>query len=143
MRAAIIGAGTMGGGIAMLCAMHGTDTVNIEADETRCEAARRNTEAYADKLASRGKITAEQRQQIADNLRFSADIADIKGAEIVLEAVPEDMALKKALYARIARNADADALLFSNTSGFSITELADARPTRRASWAYTSSIRRW
>ncbi len=128
MRIAVVGAGTMGGGIAMLCAMNGLDTVNIEADAARCEAARRNTEAYADKLAGRGKLAPEQRQSNADNQRFSAEIADDKGADVILEAVPENMALKTALYRRIAQHADKGALLFTNTSGFSITELAESAP---------------
>ncbi len=128
MRVAIVGAGTMGGGIAMLCALNDMDTVSIEVNEALCEAARRNTEAYTGKLAGRGKLTPEQCKSIAVNLHFSADIVDVAGASVIIEAVPEDIALKKALYGHIAQHADKDALLFTNTSGFSITELAESAP---------------
>jgi 3-hydroxybutyryl-CoA dehydrogenase len=130
-RIAVLGAGTMGNGIAHAFAQHGHDVVLIDIDEPQLERARRTIASNLERQVKKGTLTAEQLAATLARVSTSAERADAAGCDVIIEAVPENRALK----AEILRSLDdvaADAIVASNTSSISITELAASvsRPDR-------------
>ena len=123
-RVAILGAGTMGHGIAQVFAAAGDAVRLYDVDVARIEAGRAQVKASLDRLASKGKLTADDAARILASITAVTELsAAAAGASVIVEAVPEDMTLKVALLTDVARFAPDDALLASNTSSLSITEL--------------------
>ena len=124
--AAVIGAGTMGGGIAMCFANAGIPVILLDADRAGLDRGmaviRRNYEISA----SRGKITAEQVDQRMALIKPSLEHSDLSTADIIVEAVFEDMAIKRDIFTTLDRVAKPDAILASNTSRLSINAMAEA-----------------
>lgn len=120
-KVAVLGAGMMGAAIAYVCARSGLDVV---LRDVSLEAARRG-KAYSEKLVARGRLTPEKGQALLDRITPTAEIADLAGADVVIEAVFEDPALKHKVFAEIEDVVAPDALLCSNTSTLPITLLAE------------------
>jgi len=124
-KALVLGAGMMGAGIAYSCARAG---IQVILKDVSVEAAEKG-KSYSDKLltkaVSRGKMTEEKKAEILGLIIPTADPADAAGADLVIEAVFEDPALKAKVFAEIEPHINADALLCSNTSTLPITELAE------------------
>lgn len=120
----IVGAGTMGGGIAMNFADAGIPTVVVEASADALERGiglvRRNYEASA----AKGKLTAEQVEQRMSLLKGSLDYVDLGGCDMVIEAVFENMDLKKQVCARVGQVCKPGAIIATNTSTLDIDALA-------------------
>ena len=126
-RLAVIGAGTMGHGIAQVAAMSGYDTFLYDIDAAALAKAYDRIKANLDKGVEKGKVTAQQRTEATSRLSTGTDLrAAVQGAGIVIEAAPERMELKRGLFAQLGAMCDNDALLCSNTSSLSITEIAAA-----------------
>ena len=130
-RIAVLGAGTMGNGIAHAFAQHGHDVVLIDIDETQLERARRTIASNLERQVKKGTLTAEQRDATVARVTTTPERGEAGGCAVIIEAVPENRALK----AEILRSLDeiaGDAIVASNTSSISITELAAsvARPDR-------------
>jgi len=125
-KVAVIGAGLMGGGIAQTCAQAGYEVVNIDLFEPALLKAKNNIEKLFDKKIVKGTMTAEQKSEIMERLSYSNNFEALKGAEIVIEAVPEKMDIKKDIFAKIDAVADMDTIIVSNTSGLSISEISSA-----------------
>ncbi len=125
-RAAVIGAGTMGGGIAMSLANAGITVRLVDADAAALERGlgliRKNYEA----TARRGGMTAQDVEDRMGRIRPSLQIADVADAEVVIEAVFENTALKKRVFAELDRHAAPDAVLGTNTSTLDIDDIATA-----------------
>ncbi|MDD3219913.1 MAG: 3-hydroxyacyl-CoA dehydrogenase NAD-binding domain-containing protein [Lachnospiraceae bacterium] len=126
MKVAVVGAGLMGSGIAQTFAQAGYEVVNIDTFASALEKAKANVDKLFDKKVAKGKITEEQKKEILGRLNYSGTIEDVKGAELVVEAVPEKIDLKKTIFAAIDEQADPDTIIVSNTSGLSISEIASA-----------------
>lgn len=123
-RMAVLGTGTMGQGIAQLGATSGFDTHVIDVDESRAKAAVGAVVAQLEKLVAKGKMTDAERAAAVARLHVAKDVASAcEGVDVVIEAVPEDMALKVALFQKVLAASPKEALLGSNTSSLSITEL--------------------
>jgi 3-hydroxybutyryl-CoA dehydrogenase len=126
-KVAVIGAGTMGTGIAQIAARAGYRTAIYDAAEG---AARRALERIGEALSravERGKCTAQEREEALSRLSTAGDLESAAGeADLVIEAAPEDLALKQELFGRISRAARGDAILASNTSSLPITAIAAA-----------------
>ncbi len=128
----VVGGGTMGRGIAALCALSGCSTRIYEADESARQLVRSAIESSWRRGMEKGKLApdsaaqAAQRLEVVDHLEVPAD------CEFVLEAVPEQLELKQRLFAEIDRGAPAAAILASNTSSLSIASIARStgRPDR-------------
>ncbi|MBI2388219.1 MAG: 3-hydroxybutyryl-CoA dehydrogenase [Deltaproteobacteria bacterium] len=121
---AILGAGTMGNGIAQVCAGVGASVKLYDVDAARVEKGRAQIRAGLDKLVAKGKTTAAEVDRILGAIAPVTDIAAAaEGASMVIEAIPEDMALKVEVFRKVIAAAPADALLGSNTSSLSITDL--------------------
>jgi 3-hydroxybutyryl-CoA dehydrogenase len=121
---AVLGAGTMGHGIAQVFAAAGASVRLYDVDMPRVEKGRAQVKAGLDKIAAKGKITAEEAARIVNAIAPTTSIEEAsKGASIVIEAIPEDMNLKVDVFKKVVAAAPGDALLGSNTSSLSITEL--------------------
>jgi 3-hydroxybutyryl-CoA dehydrogenase len=129
---AVIGAGTMGAGIAHVCAAAGYATHLHDTADALARARERVAAALATGVA-RGKLTAEQRDATLANLSPADEVeSTVRDADLVIEAVPEDLALKTELFRRIDSAVRSDAILATNTSSLSIAQIAAAtdRPER-------------
>lgn len=130
---AVIGAGTMGRGIAQVAAQAGYATVLHDADPEAPRVARRAIEETLAKGVARGKVSAEVRTAALERLRVTGDLADaLIDVDLVIEAVPENLDLKRELFGEMDARCPAGAILASNTSSLSIAALAaaTARPER-------------
>ncbi|MEX0427979.1 3-hydroxyacyl-CoA dehydrogenase NAD-binding domain-containing protein [Nocardioides sp. DS6] len=123
-KAVVLGAGMMGAGIAYVLARAGVEVVLKDVSVEAAEKGRSYTAGLNEKGVSRGKITQELADEILGRITATADPADAAGADLVVEAVFEDVALKQKVFAEIAPYLADGALLCSNTSTLPITDLA-------------------
>jgi 3-hydroxybutyryl-CoA dehydrogenase len=131
-RIAVVGCGTMGGGIVQLAAQNGLEAIGIEPDEAGVKAAGERIEAGLRAGSERGKITAEQAEQARDRYTLTTDLSAITQADLVVEAVYEDVELKQRLLADIDQLVGRNTLIASNTSTIPLVILAAAtsRPSQ-------------
>lgn len=123
----VVGAGTMGHGIAQVAAMAGHRVALTDASLDLAEAGLERIRANLDGGVDRGKVTAEEREATLSRLRSAPDPAEAAtDADIAIEAVPERIDLKVAILARLIEASPAHTILASNTSSLSITDLQDA-----------------
>lgn len=130
---AIIGAGTMGHGIAYVSAIAGYDVTLCDTTTESLERALAHIGLALDSGVARGKISEQLRMDAITRISLIADLElAVSGADVVIEAAPEQLQLKQALFARIGAAAPQDALLATNTSSLSVSEIASAttRPER-------------
>lgn len=120
----VLGTGTMGQGIAQVAAQHGHTTRLYDVSDGRAVAAVKGIAASLEKLVGKGKITSDTRAATLNRLSAAVSAKDAcDGADVVIEAVPEDMALKVAVLEAVLPTAASSAVIASNTSSLSITEL--------------------
>ncbi|HWC24613.1 MAG TPA: 3-hydroxyacyl-CoA dehydrogenase NAD-binding domain-containing protein [Flexivirga sp.] len=124
-RVGVIGAGMMGAGIAYACASRGIDVILKDVSVDNAAKGKAHTEALLTKKVDKGRMTPEARQEILDRITATADAADLKGVDAVIEAVFEDGGLKAKVFAEAESVVDTDTLLCSNTSTLPITSLAE------------------
>lgn len=130
---AVVGAGTMGHGIAHVAAMAGMDVSLFDAFEGAAEKGLGKIRENLDKGVERGKVTEEARGKALGHLRVAASLDDAaSGADLVIEAVVESLDVKASLFAELDRIAPAHAILATNTSSLSVAAIAaaTARPDR-------------
>ncbi|GAB3207807.1 3-hydroxyacyl-CoA dehydrogenase NAD-binding domain-containing protein [Nocardia tengchongensis] len=123
-KVVVLGAGMMGAGIAYSQARAGMRVVLKDVTIEAAEKGKDYSKRLLDQAVAKGRMTAEQRDGILDRIHPTADYADCAGADLVVEAVFEDPALKRAVFADVEQVLKPDALLGSNTSTLPITELA-------------------
>lgn len=127
---AVMGAGTMGHGIAGHAARYGVRVVLNDVDEGRVEQGLAALRKVLRTAVEKGKLAADEADAAIARVRGETDVeAAVREADLVVEAVPERMELKRELFARVERAAPAHALLATNTSSLSITEIAAATKT--------------
>lgn len=131
-RVFVVGGGTMGRGIAALCAASGHPTNLYEADAVLRGSLRSAIEGSWERAAARGKLEPEVVNRGRELLSIASALEEAAPADIVLEAIPESLGLKQTLFADLDRLCSPEALLASNTSSLSISALAQAttRPGR-------------
>ena len=145
-KAAVVGAGTMGGQIAQTIAAAGIPVVLKDIDDALVQAgldeARNVTTGQINKLAEKGKITAEQAErqiaQVLGRIEGTTSYAPFGDVDFVVEAVPERMQIKQAVFAELDAATPGHAVLASNTSSLSITEIGEAtlRPDKVVGFHY-------
>jgi 3-hydroxybutyryl-CoA dehydrogenase len=124
---AVIGAGTMGAGIAQVCAQAGWKTNLFDAFPEGLERGMNAIDAFWDKGIARGKTTPEQKVEWASNLHAVSEMAEAVGdADMVIEAVPEIPELKHKIFADLGAMTRDDCILGTNTSSLSIADIAAA-----------------
>jgi 3-hydroxybutyryl-CoA dehydrogenase len=119
----VVGAGTMGHGIAQVCLTHGYRVTMTDVEQTVLDRALNSIQRSVEKLHSKGRLTDEQRAGV-DQLQVSVELAAVQGADIVIEAVSENPSLKKDIFASLDELTRPEAILATNTSSISITEIA-------------------
>ena len=140
---AVLGAGTMGHGIAHAAAASGFDTRLFDVNESALSKARAQIDAVLKKSVELGKATAADADAGMARLTTTPVIAQaLEGCDLVIEAAPERMDLKLSLMADVERFAPASAIIGSNTSGLSITEIAGAlkNPSRVAGMHFFNPV---
>ncbi|MFC6997112.1 3-hydroxyacyl-CoA dehydrogenase family protein [Rufibacter roseus] len=120
---AVIGAGTMGQGIAQLCAQSGFTTILYDINATVLEKAETTTMASLAKLADKGKISSQEQEEILDRITFTKDVLQLR-AEVVIEAVVERLDVKHSILNEVAQQNKPSTILASNTSSLPITRIA-------------------
>ena len=124
---AVIGAGTMGAGIAQICAQAGWNTSLYDAFPDGLQRGMERIDAFWDKGITRGKTSLEQKVEWQKNLHAVSDMAQAVGnADLVIEAVPELPELKQKVFEEIDKYAPSHAVLGTNTSSLSIADIANA-----------------
>jgi 5-formyl-3-hydroxy-2-methylpyridine 4-carboxylic acid 5-dehydrogenase len=132
-KVAVVGAGTMGPGMAATFARHGFETALFDIKPEQLEKAKGAVDFVYGTLSNGGFMTAEEADAGRDRIRYTTDLAEaLRGAEFVLETVPEQKALKQQVFQEIEAQVRDDTIIASNTSGIPITELASVtrRPER-------------
>jgi 3-hydroxybutyryl-CoA dehydrogenase len=125
-RVFVAGAGLMGQGIAQVHAAIGKSVVLYEPDLARAEAGRERIAGNLDRSVAKGRLTHDEREATLGRLVATSDIDDVGGADLVVEAVFEDLAIKTSLWRELDRRAPAPAIFATNTSSISIGRLASA-----------------
>ncbi|MFB6272381.1 MAG: 3-hydroxyacyl-CoA dehydrogenase family protein, partial [Salinibacter sp.] len=119
---AVVGAGTMGNGIAHVFALHGYDVSLIDLDEDLLEDAHATIENNLSRQVDKDVISAEDKAAALDRLRLTPDTAEgVQSADLVVEAVPEEQPIKADVFGTLDEHAPDEAILASNTSSISIT----------------------
>jgi 3-hydroxybutyryl-CoA dehydrogenase len=120
----VAGCGTMGAGIAIVAARAGFRTLVYDTRQDALDKARKQSESFFQKSVERGKLKADQVSAILSNLQGTTRLEELKSADIVIEAVFEDLKVKHALFAELNKVCPPHTLFASNTSTISITEIA-------------------
>ncbi len=123
-RVAVIGAGTMGSGIAMACLSAGYAVLMLDQNETALASGSKKISDFYESRIQSGKMTAEKVATILKNFTHSTQWSDIASADLIIEAVFEDMEVKHAVFQKIEQHANPNALLASNTSYLDIDAIA-------------------
>ena len=125
-KAGVVGLGTMGAGIAQLCIQAGVSTVAVETTPELAERGRDRIASALRKLADKGAITWEQRDETLGWLQPTDDVSALAGCDIVIEAVFESIEVKNDIFSRLERAVEPETVLATNTSALSVTEIAAA-----------------
>jgi 3-hydroxybutyryl-CoA dehydrogenase len=128
----VVGLGTMGAGIAEVFARTGFSVVGVERDDETLAHGRGHIEHSTDRAVRRGKMSEDERARLLDAITFTTDLDALADCQLVVEAVPEQLDLKRDLFARLDKIVTPEAILATNTSSLSVTEISVAteRPRR-------------
>jgi 3-hydroxybutyryl-CoA dehydrogenase len=139
-KVGVVGLGTMGAGIAEVFARSGLEVVAVEKDAESLERGRGTVASSTERAVRRGKLTETEQDELLGRIAFGTSLADIKDAELVVEAVPERLDLKVRVFRDLDTASPDGTILASNTSGFPIAALAAAtdRPDRVLGWHWAS-----
>ena len=131
-KVAVMGCGLMGSGIAQVAAQSGFPTVILEATPQLADAGMKRIAKFLDGGVAKGKVTPADRDATLGRLHPGADPTAARDCDLVIEAVTEDLKVKRDLFLRVEAHLGPEAILASNTSSLSITEMAAAtgRPDR-------------
>ena len=128
MRIGVVGAGTMGAGIAQIAALGGYETFLYEIDEKQLERGLEMVRNGMRRGAERGRWSETEADDALERLRTDTLIEFLRDCDLVIEAAPEDLDLKRNLFDRLATVCGPEAVLASNTSSLSVTAIASAAP---------------
>lgn len=128
----VVGLGTMGAGIAEVFARNGLTVVGVERDEEAAERGRGHIQHSTDRAVKRGKLSTEDQQALFDRVTFATSLEALADCDLVIEAVIEHLDVKREIFSALDKVVREDAILATNTSSLSVTELSVAtdRPSR-------------
>jgi 3-hydroxybutyryl-CoA dehydrogenase len=131
-RVAVLGCGLMGSGIAEVCAKAGYETWVREVDESLAEKGRAAIQKSLDRAVEKGKLDAGARNETLSRLHMTTSLAELKNADIVIEAVTEDLDVKNGMFGELDGLCPAHTIFASNTSSLTVAAMAAAtsRPDR-------------
>jgi 3-hydroxybutyryl-CoA dehydrogenase len=122
----VIGAGTMGNGIAQVAAQIGCEVVMRDIEDSYVERGIKSIDKFLSKSVEKGKLQADEKQKIMGRIKGTTKMSDLKDVDFVVEAVIEDLSLKKSVFKELDGLCRPEVILSSNTSSMSITEIAAA-----------------
>ncbi|MBN9097405.1 MULTISPECIES: 3-hydroxybutyryl-CoA dehydrogenase [unclassified Pseudonocardia] len=120
----VVGLGTMGAGIVEVFARNGLQVIAAETDTDAVARGRQHLETSTSRAVGRGKLTQEDADALLGRITTTTSLADLGDADLVIEAVPENLDLKAQIFTELDKVCRPDAILASNTSSLSVTELA-------------------
>jgi len=129
VKVGVVGLGTMGAGIAQLCVEAGLDTVGREVTPELGERARGRIAHFLTRKVEKGTLTEAGRDSALARLTLTTELDDVAGCDLVVEAIVEELAPKQELFAELERVCAPEAVLATNTSALSVTEIAAATET--------------
>lgn len=127
----VLGAGLMGSGIAQVAASSGYEVTLVEVSEDLVKKGLSGIEKSLAKFAEKGAITAEQRDATLARLNGTANLEDLANADIIIEAIIENLQIKRETYAKLDQICKAETIFASNTSSLSVTEMMTATSVER------------
>jgi 3-hydroxybutyryl-CoA dehydrogenase len=122
----VLGAGTMGAGIAQVAAQSGHSVVLIDLNAAQLEKAKSNLAKTLSKLIEKGKITDTQKNDIESGIKYSSDINDFASCGLIIEAIVEDLTIKHKVFESLEKVVSENCILASNTSSLSIASIGSA-----------------
>jgi 3-hydroxybutyryl-CoA dehydrogenase len=131
-RVGVVGLGTMGAGIAQVSVQAGFETVGREVSEELAERGRSTIDHYLSRAVEKERMTQEDKDAAVQRLSLTTDLGNLTDCDLVIEAVLEELDLKKDVFAELDRVTRPEAVLATNTSALSVSEIAEAteRPER-------------
>jgi 3-hydroxybutyryl-CoA dehydrogenase len=123
-KVGVVGLGTMGAGIAQVCVQAGIETVGREVSEELADRARERIAHYLGRGVEKGRSTPEERDAALARLTTTTELADLAGCQLVVEAVVEELDAKRLLFRELEGVVAREAVLATNTSALSVTEIA-------------------
>jgi 3-hydroxybutyryl-CoA dehydrogenase len=125
-KVGVVGLGTMGAGITEVFARSGLEVVAVERDDEALASGIGHVETSTSRAVRRGKLAEDEKQAIFDRITFSTVLGDLADCHLVVEAVPENLQLKQQILTDLDRITAPDAILATNTSSLSVTEISVA-----------------
>jgi 3-hydroxybutyryl-CoA dehydrogenase len=119
----VLGAGTMGAGIAQVASQSGHSVILVDLNEDQLEIAKSNLAKTLSKLIEKGKITEAQKNEIESGIKYSSEINDFASCDLIIEAIVEDLAIKHKVFESLEKVVSENCILASNTSSLSIASI--------------------
>ena len=131
-KVAVIGAGVMGQGISQTIASIGTEVLLVDKDDSLLKSSIKALTDEMDREIERWGMTSSEKKAVLSRIRTTSNLDDVQDYPLIIEAIPEDLNLKKALFAKLDKICPPETILVTNTSTLSITEIAQAtnRPSQ-------------
>lgn len=126
VRIGVVGAGTMGSGIAQVSAQAGLETILYDVSQEFIDKALSRIQSFVQRTREKGRLTTGEEKQILARLEGSLKLEDFRTCSLVIEAVPEDLQLKRETFKKLDAICSLQTLLATNTSSFSVTAIAGA-----------------
>ncbi|MET0260754.1 MAG: 3-hydroxyacyl-CoA dehydrogenase family protein, partial [Gaiellaceae bacterium] len=128
-RVGVVGLGTMGAGIAQVCLQSGLEVVGRDVTLELGETARGRIDHYLTRGVEKERLTQDEKDAALGRLSLTTELADLAGCQLVIEAAFEDLDVKRELFGELDRILPPPAILATNTSALSVTQIADATAT--------------
>jgi len=125
-KVGVVGLGTMGAGIAQVSVQSGFETIGREVELELGERGRATIERYLARGVEKGRLSGDERDAALGRLALTTDLADLADCDLVIEAALEQLELKREIFAELDRVTRPDAILATNTSALSVSEIAEA-----------------
>jgi 3-hydroxybutyryl-CoA dehydrogenase len=125
-KVGVVGLGTMGAGIAQVSVQSGFETIGREVEPELGERGRATIERYLARGVEKGRLSGDERDAALGRLMLTTDLADLADCDLVIEAALEELELKREIFAELDRVTRPDAILATNTSALSVSEIAEA-----------------
>jgi 3-hydroxybutyryl-CoA dehydrogenase len=125
-KVGVVGLGTMGAGIAQVSVQSGFETIGREVEPELGERGRATIERYLARGVEKGRLSGDDRDAALGRLTLTTDLADLAECDLVIEAALEELELKREIFAELDRVTRPDAILATNTSALSVSEIAEA-----------------
>ena len=131
-KVGVVGLGTMGAGIAQISVQSGFETVGREINAELGERGRATIDRYLARGVEKGRLSAAERDEALGRLTLTTELADLADCDLVIEAALEELDVKREIFAELDRVTQPEAILATNTSALSVSEIAEAtkRPER-------------